>query len=150
MGARGRSGLDICEWVCSDLAKTPSALYAGLWLTGCVVRVCKASKDPFARRALKAARSQQFLSVGIFSLQIESCQGFIGLRVPRMTPGLSYLSSKNSLPALSFGPQHSLFTFSGPSSFSKKYRVEQSRDKGKPDLVLIQIWGLLLFLVSYF
>lgn len=66
MGARGRSGLDICEWVSSDLAKTLSALWAGLWLTRCVVRVCKASKDPFARRALKAASSQQFRSAGIF------------------------------------------------------------------------------------
>lgn len=119
MGARGRSGLDICEWVCSGFTETPSALWAGLWLTGCVVRVCKASKDPVARRALKAASSQQFLSVGIFSLQIEPCIGFIGLHVPRMTLGLPLLSSialhsqhfllpsdsqrKNPSPAMSFG-----------------------------------------------
>lgn len=93
MGARGRSGLDICEWVCSDLAETLSGLWAGLRLTGCVVRVCKASKDAFARRALKAAGSQQFLSVGIFPLQMESCQDFTGLYAPRMTPPLPHLGS---------------------------------------------------------
>lgn len=82
VGARGWSGLDICEWVCSDLTKISTV---GRVVADCVVRVCKASKDPFARRALKAASSQQFLSVGIFSLHIEFCQGFIGLYVPRMT-----------------------------------------------------------------
>lgn len=117
-----------------------------------MVRVCKASKDPVARRALKAASSQQFLSVGIFPLQIESCNGFIGLHVPRMTLGLPHLRStalhsqhfllpsdslqKNSSPAMSFGPPTSPLHFFKTLWFLEiRSGAQQGRRSSRPILI---------------
>lgn len=118
-----------------------------------MVRVCKASKDPVARRALKAASSQQFLSVGFFPLQIESCNGFIHwLTCPRMTLGLPHLSStalhsqhfllpsdslrKNSSPAMSFGPPTSPLHFFKTVCFLKvRSGAQQGRRSSRPILI---------------